>query len=144
MRRLRALLVLQYAVLALAQHTGLATAADASRDKRVQPAATTGERSATAWQGFTSRHRIAHGNGRHGAGEEEHKRKWYEPAYAEYRMADNTVFQYVLTLIVFATPALALFLCARKTSRDSWLGQACLISEADESPKARQPKVQLV
>ena len=112
MGRALALLLLQCAALAAAQHTGLATAADASRDKREQ-LATTSERKSTAWQGFTSRHRIAHGNGYHHEGEEEHTRKWYEPAYAEYRMADNTVFQYVLVLIVFATPVLALFACAR-------------------------------
>ena len=139
MRQSAGLLLLCASVGVLAQHSGLAAAADAGRNKRT----------GTSWQGFTTRHRIKHGNpySYSKEGEEHHQRKWYEPAHAEYKMGKNTVFQYVTTLVVFAVPVTALFICARKTRPESWLGRACLVSEqaqADGPRRWHPPKTPLM
>mmetsp|Transcript_37762 Transcript_37762/g.93858 ORF Transcript_37762/g.93858 Transcript_37762/m.93858 type:complete len:135 (-) Transcript_37762:373-777(-) len=88
------------------------------------------DQTGTAWQGFAWRHRIKHGDGfEHEGGEE---RKWYEPAYAEYRMAPNTLAQYVVTWLVFALPAIALYVCARRAPPHSVLAKVFMMN-VDES-----------
>jgi hypothetical protein len=82
------------------------------------------------WQGFTTQHRIKHGIPLTNDLEEEeaHERKWYEPAYAEYHMVYEPPWHYIVLLVMYVLPVVAVLVYAR---RSPWLGslvdQACLI-----------------
>ena len=53
-----------------------------------------------------------------------HVRQWYEPAYAEYRMGDNTWDQYVLMMLIIFVPVAGIFRLCYAIPPTSTVGHA--------------------
>ena len=109
----------------------------------------------SGWQGFSSQHRIKHGvkhtekeSEEEEEEEEEEGRKWYEPAYAEYRMAYDPPWHYAALFLVFASPVAAIVVITQTEYLPQirfWVARACMIADAqDQSESSLRRKADLI